>query len=585
MRTRSGTEGRGRARRSFGSNVAIVLAVAGSLVFGLMPAAFAETNAPVVTNVTATPDVLKLGTNVTVTADVTDETGIASVEYLLDAGSWTAMALDSGSTYTVTLVSPGLGGHTVYVRATDTEATPNQSDGTANDTFTVNEATAPSVTAVTATPDPQGYPGNVEVSASVTDGTGIASVEYRLDAGSWTAMTLDSGSTYKATMVAPAMGAHTVYVRATDTVLPTGNVSDGAASDTFDVTDVTAPVVTNVTATPATQSYGGDVTVTADVTDDGTIATVEYSIDAGSTWHAMTAGTPPAYSATITKPDVDSYEVCVVATDAADNASDGTACDTFDVTIADSFIAFTGNAYNSSTTVRLEATVSGPCKAGRTVTFEADTGSGYASIGTADTNSAGVATLSYTGFSTGTIADVRVSVVATLNCTAAEGTGVIIVAGSGDASNGGGAYNNPGRINFGYALQVKTDRKTGTKTVSGQFLWQKQGEVRLKGIITGYVTGSEYCPVGFGGTSTCGLVTGSVAVYTWDGTDWIRTVSNVIFRMKVGDGGTSVSCTKKTCTTTLKPDWIQVWVPSNPGLAGTNATQGYQIKGGNIVVK
>lgn len=367
------------------------------------------------------------------------------------------------------------------------------------------------------------------------------------------------------------------------------------------VTLGTAPDVTNVTATPATQMYGGDVVVTADVTDaDGneTISAVEYTRDGGGSWHPMVLTTGTTYAATIVKPDVGSYTVAVRATDADANVTaDGDDTDTFDITPAPTLIAFTGNAYNSSTTVRLEATVSGLCKVGREVTFAIDlTGDGDYDdtdevVGSAFTNSAGVATLSYTGLAGGAVKDVRVSVDATTNCTAAEGTAVIIVAGSGDASNGGGSYNNTGRMNFGYALQVKTDRRTGVKTVSGQVLWQKQGSIRIRGIVTGYSTGTgtTYCPDGATGVGTCALVTGSASVYQWNaGTaTWDRIAANVAFRVKVLDGGTSVVCLKKggSCTTNLKPDWFQIWIPSNLALDGTNATQGYQIKGGNIVVK
>lgn len=365
----------------------------------------------------------------------------------------------------------------------------------------------------------------------------------------------------------------------------------------------TPPVVANVTATPETQAYGGDVVVTADVTDDdgnGTITAVEYTIDAGATWLPMTLTTGTTYSGTIVKPGVagSPYTVSVRATDGDGNLTqDAEDSDTFAITPAETLIAFTGNAYNTSATVRLEATVSGQCKLGREVTFAIDlTGDGDYDdtneiVGTAITNSAGVASLSYVGLSGGDIKDVRVSVEATTNCTEAEGTAVIIVAGTGDASNGGGSYNNSGRMNFGYALQVKTDRKTQVKTVSGQILWQQQGSVRIKGIITGYATGTgpAYCPDGATNGGTCALVTGSASIYEWNaGTEtWDRVAANVAFRVKVLDGGTSVTCLKKngSCTTNLKPDWFQIWVPSDLALDGTNAALAYQIKGGNIVVK
>ena len=136
----------------------------------------------------------------------------------------------------------------------------------------------------------------------------------------------------------------------------------------------------------------------------------------------------------------------------------------------------------------------------------------------------------------GTVADVEVSVPDSANCIGAVGTTVIVVNGAGDASNGGGSYNNGGRMNFGYALQVKIDRKTGVKTVSGQILWQKQGASRFKGRITGYTTVA--CPAGIT-AGTCALITGSGSTYTWNaGTgNWDLNVASTAFRVLVTLGG------------------------------------------------
>jgi hypothetical protein len=88
-----------------------------------------DTAPPVVTNVAATPDPQTFDGDVLISADVTDDTGIASVEYTLDGGSnWTAMTLGAGSTYTATLDAPFVGDYSVCVRATDTADPANTSE-------------------------------------------------------------------------------------------------------------------------------------------------------------------------------------------------------------------------------------------------------------------------------------------------------------------------------------------------------------------------------------------------------------------------------------------------------------------------
>ena len=189
----------------------------------------------------------------------------------------------------------------------------------------------------------------------------------------------------------------------------------------------------------------------------------------------------------------------------------------------------------------------------------------------------------------GTIADVQVSVPDSTNCTGAVGTTVIVVNGLGDASNGGGSYNNSGRMNFGYGLQVKVDRKTLAKTVSGQILWQKQGASRFKGRITGYTTVA--CPAGTT-AGTCALITGSGSTYTWNaGTgNWDLNVASTAFRVLVNDGGSSQVCTSpKKCTTVQNPDYFGIYFPyATVGGESTDAAgypAVYLVKGGSLTAK
>jgi plastocyanin len=141
-----------------------------------------------------------------------DESGVDSIEYRLDDGGWQAYA----EPFTV----DEIGDHVVDARATD--AAGNVSD-VVEKPFTVVQApgddtTPPEVSAtVLGEQDADwNYIGSaaVEISAS-DDGSGVETVEYRLDGGEWQA--------YEEPVTVDTAGDHTADYRATDAA---GNVSE-----------------------------------------------------------------------------------------------------------------------------------------------------------------------------------------------------------------------------------------------------------------------------------------------------------------------------------------------------------------------
>jgi hypothetical protein len=147
----------------------------------------------------------------TVTLSATDDgSGVATVEYKLDDGAWTAY------TAAVAVNTPGM--HMLSYRATDQAGNVSE-EGSAS--FTVvsggDDTVAPSVSAVVTGTQDAGwnYVDAANINLSALDvGSGVASVEYKLDDGAWTA--------YSAPVVVDTAGAHTFAYRATDNA---GNVS------------------------------------------------------------------------------------------------------------------------------------------------------------------------------------------------------------------------------------------------------------------------------------------------------------------------------------------------------------------------
>lgn len=215
---------------------------------------------------------------VTVTAADDGGSGVALVEYEID---------DTGfQPYTGPVVVDEPGTHAVQYRATDNAG--NES-ATGSTPFTVVEGdggedtTPPAVTAeVSGEQDDSGrYVDVAVVTLSATDdGSGVASVEYQLDGGEWTA--------YTAAVSVHDPGEHMLHHRATDNA---GNVSEeGMVSFTVVEQDTTAPTVsaTVVGERDEAGNYLGSAVVTVSAEDEESgVDTIEYRLDGGE-WTGYT---------------------------------------------------------------------------------------------------------------------------------------------------------------------------------------------------------------------------------------------------------------------------------------------------------
>jgi hypothetical protein len=190
----------------------------------------------------------------TVTLTATDaESGVATVEYSLDGGAFTA--------YTAPIVVNTVGAHMVHYRATDVAGNRSAEQMAS---FTVVAAPTPDTTApvtsaqVTGQQNGDGaYVGSATVTVTATDTeSAIASIEYALDAGAWTA--------YTAPVTIRAVGAHTVRYRAKDAA---GNSAAeksvaftvvGTGTDACPESDTRATVVIGTENTGVTNADTGD---------------------------------------------------------------------------------------------------------------------------------------------------------------------------------------------------------------------------------------------------------------------------------------------------------------------------------------
>ncbi|OLF13521.1 OmpL47-type beta-barrel domain-containing protein [Actinophytocola xanthii] len=213
-----------------------------------------------------------------VTLSASDQgSGVASVEYQLDGGAWTA--------YTGPVTVNTAGAHMLHYRATDVAGNASP-EGMAHFTIVEQDTTAPTVSAtVVGQQDAEGnYVGSALVTLSASDeGSGVDTVEYSLDGGPWTR--------YSQAVQVSAAGEHTLAYRATDLA---GNTS-AQGSESFTVVedpneDTVAPSVSAVVTgdQDASWNYLDTATVTISALDvDSGVASIEYKLDDGA-WTAYT---------------------------------------------------------------------------------------------------------------------------------------------------------------------------------------------------------------------------------------------------------------------------------------------------------
>ena len=220
-------------------------------------------------------------------SDPTPGSGVISrFDYRFDpSGGWTSQSL-AGPPYTYQLTVTGEGAHTLQYRATDgannTEANPNS--------LTINIDTVAPATGSTlaGTPGANGWyisPVSVHLTPG-PDTSGVASTNYRVDAGSWQVGT---------DVTVSSEGSHQVDFHSVDVA---GNVEADKSTGPFRI-DTRAPTVA-ADPQPVSSSgwYTGPVTVNLTASDPGEndpggstasgIAALSYRIDSGA-WYTVAA--------------------------------------------------------------------------------------------------------------------------------------------------------------------------------------------------------------------------------------------------------------------------------------------------------
>jgi subtilisin-like proprotein convertase family protein len=225
---------------------------------------------PEITNVMMVPNPQETGGNVNITCTVVDNFGVVEVRVNISqpGGGFvndTMTRIGATDDYFHDIPYVPLGTYNLVIWASDTDGYWNSSSG---HSFLIQETTLPLISDVQDAPDPQETGGAVNISANVTDNFSVfdvwLNVSYPGGGFSNVSMTrLGVTDTYFFENTYIGLGTYPYAIWANDT-----SNNWASASGSFEIIDSQVPVISNLVENPDPQETGGDVNITADVTDN-----------------------------------------------------------------------------------------------------------------------------------------------------------------------------------------------------------------------------------------------------------------------------------------------------------------------------
>lgn len=205
----------------------------------------------------------------TIGATASDNVGVAGVQFRVDGANFGAE--DTSAPYSMpwNTATAANGAHTITAVARDAAG----NVATAAITVTVsNDGTPPSV-AIAAPAPGAALRGTANVTANASDNVGVAGVQFRLDGANLGAEDTSAPYTVAWNTTTAGNGAHTLTAVARDAA---GNVTTSSAVAV--TVDNAAPTVA-ITAPVSGATVSGSVTVSANASDNGAIAGVQFRLD------------------------------------------------------------------------------------------------------------------------------------------------------------------------------------------------------------------------------------------------------------------------------------------------------------------
>ncbi|QEH32282.1 Chitodextrinase precursor [Aquisphaera giovannonii] len=224
------------------------------------------------------------GKAVTLSADASDNVGVASVQFLVDGKGVGAPVASSPYRYTWDTTGIANGPHTLAARATDLGG--NSSTSAAVSVTVSNQDVTPPSVGITAPAAGASLSGTTTLSAVATDDQAVASVQFQVDGVDvGPALTSAPYSTSWDT-TAVSGGAHTVVAIATDS---SGNVATASVGVTVNQQGDAIPPSVAITS-PAAGAWAGTLTLSAAAADNLAVRSVQFAVDGADVGPPITTG-------------------------------------------------------------------------------------------------------------------------------------------------------------------------------------------------------------------------------------------------------------------------------------------------------
>ncbi len=248
-----------------------------------------DISAPII--VINSPTGIVAGTNVSISADVTDESTVSSVEYQIDTAAWQILPHASGDRYSTIWNTTNLadGPHQLNIRAWDNHY--NYATNTRIVFVTNAINTAPSIS-ITPTNGTLLAVADIILRVIINDNSSITEAQFRIDSGTWTNLN-GTQPFYSNTIIGLTDGFHHIEVRAVDDGIPLSVMSNHTSVTLL--IDTTSPAIT-INNPAAGSIVSNTLNAFITITDETNIIAAEYSIDT-TAWTALTHIALSNYSA------------------------------------------------------------------------------------------------------------------------------------------------------------------------------------------------------------------------------------------------------------------------------------------------
>jgi hypothetical protein len=235
-----------------------------------------DTTAPQV-SVTAPVQGAAVSGTITLSANASDNVGVAGVRFTIDGTPVGSEDLTAPFSVSWNTASTANGAHTVRAIARDSAGNTTTSTGITVNINNVSSDPTPPTVSMTAPAAGATVTGSVTVSATASDNVGVASVQFTLDGVNLGAP--DTSAPFQTSWLTTSTtnGSHTLRAIARDAA---GNATTSAARTVTvsNAADTTLPTV-SVTAPAAGATVSGTVTVSASASDNVGVVGVRFTVD------------------------------------------------------------------------------------------------------------------------------------------------------------------------------------------------------------------------------------------------------------------------------------------------------------------